>query len=408
MTRWRKALVVIAFIGVAAAIGVAIYFVFFRGIVAPGPAPEEPVPTTGLLPPANEAVPGLPAANVAAPGAAGAGQPAEIAGGGLTLAQTLVPTVVNDPQLSSDGSSMYYYDRVLGQYLKLDPATGSATPLSAKLFPGVDKTDWSPIGETKAILEYPDGHKIFYDFAKDEQVTLPSHWQEFEWSPNGTEIAAKSLGVSENNRFLILANPDGSNARPIAPLGANADKVDIAYSPSNDIVAFSKTGNAQPLGTEQILPVGKNQENIRGLDVQGIGFKGAWAPDGARLLYSAAGASDDWKPSLWVVDGRSDAIGNNRKAIGLKTWADKCGFASATVAYCAAPRELPTGAGFSRSIANDTQDDIYRVDLKSGQYRLVATPSDSGAISQIMISKDGGMLYFTELQSGALKKIKLR
>jgi hypothetical protein len=353
-------------------------------------------------------VPGLPPANVAVPGVPGLPAAAEIASGGLTLSQTIVPTVVGAPQFSSDGQQIYYYDRALGQFLKLDPATGVTAPLSDKTFPGVENLYWSPTGEPETIMTFPDGRKIFYDFDAQKQVTLPDHWQEFSWNTNGKEIAAKSIGVSENNRFLILANPDGSNARPIANLGRNAERVEVNYSPSNDVVALWRPETDQPFGQIEIVPIGKNQEKMKGLEVPGLGFVGKWSQDGARMLFSASSAESDWKPMLWVVNGRSDDIGTDRKLIGLATWADKCSFTSATIAYCAAPRELLTGSGFARESANDTQDDIYRVDVGTGQYRLVATLSDPAAISKIMPTPDGSALYYTELKTGALKKIRLR
>jgi hypothetical protein len=413
MYRWRKILLIIFFLLLMVAIGYAIYAIFFRAVISPGGIQSPGQQGGGGLPIANEGVPGSGTNINGGFGGIGEGLPpastaSEIASGGLTQADTLVPTVTSDPQLAADGKSLYYYDRATGQYFKIDPKTGTSTPLTDKIFPGVQATSWAPTGDAKAILQFPDNRKIFFDFDKQAQVTLPSHWEDFSWATNGNEIAAKSLGASENNRFLILANPDGSNARPIAELGRNEGLVTVNYSPNNDVVAFSRTGQARPLGEQEIIPIGKNKENFRGLVVQGLGVQTVWSPDGARILYSAANAASDWKPALWVVNGRGDGIGSDRKSIGLLTWADKCGFVSATVAYCAAPRELPTGAGFGRGIANNTPDDLYRVDLATGQFRLVATPEDPAAISKVLVAKDGSTLYYTELQSGALREIRLR
>ncbi len=399
------------FLVAVAAIGFAIWFVFFRGVIPlPGvPAPNANVP--GGLPLANVAVPGVavPGVNAPVPGEAVGLPPAsEVASGGLTATRTLIPTVAQDPQLAKDGRSLYYYDRATGQFFTVDPDSGTSKPLSDKAFPGMQNANWDPTGNPRAILEFPDQSKIFFDFDSQVQVTLPSHWQEFEWSPAGTEIVTKSIGTSENNRFLVLADPDGSNARPVAALGRNADKVDLAYSPNNDMIAFSRTGQARPLGEQEIIPIGKNQENFRSFVAQGIGLKSQWSPDGSRILYSAANDSSDWKPVLWTISGRGDGIGSDRKLIGLVTWADKCGFASPSVAFCAAPRDLPTGAGLSRAVANDVPDDLFRVDLATGQYRLVASPTSPAAISKVVVAKDGSFLYYTELVSGALQKIRLR
>jgi len=408
MNNWRRIALIAGFVAFAAAVAFMIYWFFFRPFVAPPGVPTANVPPVTGLPTANVGAPGLPAANVGVTGLPGAAAASLVASGGLTLSQTVVPTVVSSPRISADGKNIYYYDRSLGQFMKLDPTSGVSSLLSTKTFPGVQDMTWSPTGEPKTIMEFPDGSKIFFDFETQVQATIPSHWQDFSWNQNGKEIVAKSLGVSENNRFLILASPDGSNARPIAELGRNESQVTVNYSPSNDIVAFWKTGSDQTMGTSEVIPVGKNRENIKGLTVPGLGFNGTWSPDGSKLLFSASSADSDWKPTLWIVNGRSQDIGTDRKQIGLLTWADKCAFASATLAYCAAPRELVTGAGFARESANDTTDDIYKVDVGTGQYRLVATLSDPAAVSKIIPSADGSTLYYTELKTGALKKIKLR
>lgn len=411
MYRWRRILLLILFLLVIVAIGYVVYALFFRSALGPGDIGTPGQQAGGGLPIANEGIPGTANSNEGVGLDAGlptAPAAAPVASGGVTQSTTLVPTVVSDPQLAADGKSVYYYDRATGQYFRIDPKTGASIPLTDKVFPGVRETSWAPTGDAKAILQFPDNRKIFFDFEKQQQVTLPSHWEDFSWASNGNEVVAKSLGAAENNRFLILTNPDGSNARPIAELGRNENLVTVAYSPNNDMVAFSRTGQARPLGEQEVIPIGKNQENFRGLMVQGLGFQSLWSPDGARLLYSAANAASDWKPALWVVNGRGDAIGADRKSIGLLTWVDKCGFAGPMIAYCAAPRELPTGAGFGRTIANDTPDDLYRVDLATGQFRLVASPEDPAAISKVVVTKDGSALYYTELQSGALRQIRLR
>ena len=410
MSRARRILLAVAFVLVI--VGVA-YFLYATFFAAPGGQPGvlggANAPTGGLNL-ANIGGGALPVANLGAPGAlvAGGGRPAEVASGGLTLSSTLVPTVVSNVQLASDGKSLYYYDQATGQFFKIDPATGVSVPLSSQLFPGVDKASWSPDGQAKSILEFPDGRKIFYDFNAQKQVSLPSHWEDFDWAPTGNEIVAKSMGADPNNRFLIVANPDGSNARPVEQLGTNGDLVDVSYSPNNQMVAMSRTGEAQALGQQQILPIGKNQENFRAFTVDGIGYKGLWSPDGARILYSASGQASDWKPALWSINGTGNNIGTDRKQIGLLTWADKCTFSGPSTAYCAAPRDLPQGAGFSRGVADGTPDDLYKVDLATGQYRLVASPDTDAAISKVIVSKDGSTLYYTELASGALKTIRLR
>jgi len=400
----KRILLAIGLIIVAIGAAIGLYFVFFRRpVVPPGAAPP-------AAPGAPEA--GLP---VAGPGAPPTGAPEvptalpvapKIAQGGPTETTPLTERAVKGAELSADGRAVAYYDEADGRFYRV-ASDGTVTKLSDKRFFGVDTISWAP-GARRAILEYPDGANVMYDFERGEQVTLPKHWEDYDFAPSGDQIITKSIGVNPDNRWLVVANADGSSAQAIEPLGENADKVTVAWSPNDQVVAFSATGRAQGFDASEIFLVGKNHENFKSLIVEGRDFRPLWSPDGAQILYSVYNSENGYRPTLWISGGEGDQIGAGRHTIGLNTWADKCTFADATTAYCAVPTSLQDGIGLQPALAVGIPDQIYRVDITAGTQTLVGSPAENASISRLMVSEDGRYLYYTDAQSGVLRQMRLR
>ncbi len=399
---FKRLLLALGFLAVAAGIAFAIYWLFFR-------AAAPTVPTANV----NANVPGggLPTAINAPPTGA---QPTPttlppgvtaIAQGGVTLVTPIVPATTIGASVSATGA-LDYYNRNDGKFYRMN-ANGTVSPLSDKTFYNVSNATFASSGN-KAIIEYPDGSKIYFDFSTGQQVTLPKHWEDFSFNPTGTQIVAKSIAVDSNNRFLVVSNPDGSAARAVQELGDNADKVITAWSPNNQVIATAATGRTFGADSQEIYLLGQHGENFKSLTVEGLDFRPLWTPSGQQLLYSAAGSGTDWKPSLWVVDGQGDNIGRNRKNLNVNTWADKCTFATDTTLYCAVPQSLPRGAGLQPDVANDTPDNIFRIDLTTGLQTQVAIPEGSHTIGKIMLTPDRTALYFVDQTNGTINKIQLQ
>ncbi len=404
--RAKRILVITIFVVIVLVAGFGIWWYFFRPLlvpsVAPAPPPTPVTPSTGLTP-ARPAAP-RPSISVT-PGAPGA-LPSPVAAGGLTSTTALTQTSVLAPSLAGDGSTIQYYNRSDGKFYRILP-DGSAQTLSDKVFFNVSAVTWAG-DRAQAILEYPDGANILYNFATGRQATLPRHWQNFSFSPRSDGIAFLSLGADQDSRWLAISSPDGSGSRAIEGLGNNADKVHVAWSPNDQVVAFSRTGLPQGANEQEILLIGKNHENYRSLIVNGIGFRPRWSPDGAKLLYSATSADNDWKPQLWIAGATPANIGEGKTGLGLATWADKCAFANPGTIYCAVPTNLPRGAGLYPAIAANTPDQLWKVDLRTGARQLIAIPSEDHTIDTITISNDERSLYFTDKISGQLYKIDLK
>ncbi|MDD5438047.1 MAG: hypothetical protein PHC70_02795 [Patescibacteria group bacterium] len=386
--------------------GYALYYFFFRPTAPPVEVqtPEELAGTLGssgqrgATTPSQE--PGsstLPSA-ATEPGTAEAGQTQ----GDVTLLRDAVTQAVSP---SSKGGTRYYNPED-GRFYRIND-DGTLTLLSEKQFVNVDNVSWGNSSD-EAILGFPDGSNIYYNFEDQSQVTLPSHWTDFDFAPQDNEVVAKSIGLDEGNRFLITSEPDGNGATAVYHMGQNADLVIPSWSPNNQVIAFSRTGAPQADNAEQIYLLGKNHENYKALTVAGRGFVPNWSTSGKSLLYSVYHQRDNNKPMLWVSDASGQDIGKNRQKLNLMTWADKCVWSNDTEIFCAVPIDLPAGAGYDESRFSDVPDDIYYINLETGLSKKISAPDQNHPVSQPVLSQDHSKLIFTDAVTGKLYSYNLK
>lgn len=406
--RYKKALLVFVFVLIIVIVGYLLYAVFFKTGEEARPGAVGPATTTpGGLPIAPSGkgqvvTPGEPG-GLAGEGSAGGTAASDLAKGGLTKTTPLTEASTLGAVLSANGFDLQYYNKTDGKFYRVDK-NGEITALSDEVFHQAEKITWSG-DRNKAILEYPDGANIVYDFSAKRRVTLPTHWQNFSFSPDSKQIVLKSLGQDPSNRWLAIASDDGSRIRGIEQIGNNDSSVYPAWSPNGQVIAVYTEGAG--FDRQEVFFVGLNNENFKSTVVEGRGFVPEWSPAGDRLLYSVYSSATNLKPNLWIVDAQGDNIGNNRRNLGLETWANKCSFASDAALYCAVPQNLAEGAGLLPELAENTADLLYRVDLTTGLKKLIAIPSGNYTISDIMVSGDNRYLYFTDQASGRINKIKL-
>lgn len=404
--RTKFILKVVLFIGVSVLIALALYFVFFRAVV-PEEVPTGEVPEGGALPTAGVGAPGTTPGGVVPPGGEVPTKlpPSQVAKGGETFTTLLTNTSIQSPTATANGT-MAYYDPADGKFYTIDE-NGNVVAMSQVSFPKADNVTFDA-GATAAVIEFPDGSNVIYDFETAKQVTLPNHWEDFSFSGNGDQIAAKSIGTDESNRALVITNTDGTQTKVLAALGANDDKVTVNVSPSDNVLGFSDTGGSTSgsFGRHEMYLIGPDGSASGMLIVDGTSFKNIWAPDGKNLLYSVADPNNLYKAVLWYADSQGDRKGVARRKMGISTTVDKCTFTTNTTAYCAVPREMPPGGG-SDSSAITSSDDLYKLNITTGNATLVATPAADTKMFSPSVSSDGANFFYTDA-SGRLNVIRLK
>lgn len=324
-----------------------------------------------------------------------------IAQGGQVLTAQLTTSAIVSPVIVN-GNQVQFYEPNDGKFYAINPA-GEIESISDAVFPQAETVTFSDNGSVAAI-EFPDGTNIVYNFDTEKQTTLPSHWDEFDFSPEGDSLISKSYGVSND---LVVTNSDGTQARVIADMGSNSDEVKLNWSPNNETVAFSETGNAQSVfGRQEIYLIDDTGEAAGRLIVDGTNFSAKWSPSGNSLLYSVADQARNERPSLWFANSSGDQIGSGRRNLQLETWVEKCTFKDEVTVICAVPREVPDYSGADARFVTEP-DDVYQVNVTSGRVSLIGSPVSDLKMFNLQLSQDQSSLFFTD-EFGQLHSMRLK
>ncbi len=301
----------------------------------------------------------------------------------LTSSKIISPALTNSDEIA-------FYDPSDGAFYTID-ASGNIFALSADRFPKAETILFSDNADS-ALIEFPDGSNVVYDFSTGIQNTLPTHWTDFSFSNDGDALVAKSISNVANNEQLIITNADGSVAQSIAFLGNNEKYITPNWSPNGTVVAFSATGSAQSaLGRQEIYLLDTNGDAISALIVDGRNFEAIWAPDGNNILYSVADVTSSNIPALWYTD----IDGQSRRNLRLPTWVEKCTFKDDTMVICAVPQKPAIGSGFSHELST-SPDDVYQVNITTGKTAFIASPAFNTQMFNLKISSNGKLLFFTD------------
>lgn len=413
---WKKNLLIAGFIVIIIAAGYLIYATFFKpALITPPAITEGPPAISPGLPPGEERIPGeivtrpptgiTPAtpSEITIPEVLPAGV-SRIATGGPTVVSTLVSAPTQGVTIDMDGKNLLYYNNNDGKFYRITPE-GKTSLLSDKTFFNASDITWSPEKE-KTIIEYPDGSNIIYNFKTKGQITLPKHWTDFDFSPSGDQIASKSIGDDIDNRWLIITNEDGSEAKVIQELTDQADKVIVDWSPNRQIVAMY--ANASGQDRQKLYFVGPNQENYKLLVLPGYGFNGQWSPTGGQLLFNVYSNQSDFKPELWISNVGGEETGSDRRPLNVTTWSDKCIFADETTIYCAVPKSLERGSALTSELKEQTEDVIYKIDTTTEiKTKVAETYGSAYSVKDLAISQDQKYLFFTDYATNNLYKIQI-
>lgn len=320
-----------------------------------------------------------------------------------SLVENINPNITKGVSTNIKSNSLNFYDYEKEQFYKINK-DGSQVLLSDKQFYKVQEVTWSPV-EDQAILEYPDGSTIFYDFDKEEQHTLPNNWMYFDFDNTGSQIAFVEDDVQADYRWLSIANPDGTNKTLLEHLGENAYKVQVGWSPNHQIVAQYPVIDNMSRST--VYSLGQYGENFQAIYVDGADVQTEWSPSGNSLLASAYSPQTDFNPQLEIIS--YDPMTNeaeSKKTINLNTWAEKCTYKDEYTILCAVPSDMISGAGMQPEVMKYTPDHLYEVDVQTGATKKIMDNLQSYTMSNLTMGPDN-QLYFIDSNDGSLNKVYL-
>lgn len=402
---YKKIFLVIGFIFAAIFFGWLIFIMFFKPVINQGNINESDFYTGSEIPDninSNERINeggGLKGTNNTNISNTNQVQQGEAAEKKLPAVTKLTENGIKGIAMNLSGNQAIYYNKKDGKFYQINE-NGNTTLLSEKTFYDVQDVIWSP-DKNKAIMEYPDGSNIVYDFNADEQTTLPLDWENFSFSSNNNQIVTKDYDSYSRNNQLIIADLNTGNAKVIENLGDKSNNFQINISPDSQIVAFYT--ESIDFNHQEIYPIGQFQENFKSFVVDGLGFQGYWNPDGSKILYSVYNSDNNYEPTLWVTD----RTGSFKKRIMINTWAEKCSFYNNNTVYCGVPQKLESMMGLSPNFAIDINDDIYRIDINKNFTEKIFSLEDGYNVKKLMITTDEKNLFFTDRRTGRLYKIDL-
>ena len=416
MPTWKKILLMLGFVVVAVGFGYFVFRTFFApsNVNVNGNANINGVlPNANLInrPSANENINGvLPNINANANVNAGILPVSPVAAGGATVVNEIIDNRTQDAVLDSNNRDFVYYDKASGEFRKVSADGSQKSLLTSDTFPAADKVYWSP-NRDKAVVAFPDDSKIVYDFNQKKQYSLPKETTEFSFSSAGNQMVYKYKGTDANERWLAVSSPDGSGAKVVEAIGDKSDFVNVDWSPNNQIVATY--ARSLGLDRQEIVFLGQNNENFPSVEVKGRNFQSAWSPSGERILYSVSSNETDYNPSLWVMNGAIDKLGQYPQELGVATWPDKCAFGLNNNIYCAVPKYLPSGSDIYPELADNINDDFYQINLSTGAKTLLASPVNASGYGsftaeQVYLSANEEFLFFTDKSTGRLYQIRLK
>lgn len=409
---WQRILVIAMFLGAAILFAFFLYWFFFRPFFAPETPTQGGATTTpGQLQTSGEAgvrpistsTLGQLASSISATSSETA-TVSPVANGGLTQAEAFVKNPAYFPAMTSNGQ-INYFNAADGKFYRIS-TNGDLLLLSDQTFFGAKDVSWDGNGG-RAAIEFADGSNIVYDFDTKKQIVLPSHWSELKFTQNGENLGFKNMAYDVENRYLAVSKYDGSQPKIIESIGKNAYKVQVNWSPNNQVVAQYVDG--KDTSRSEVYFVGQNKENFRSMIVDGRGFEGKWSPSGNQMLYSVYDPDNDYKPRLWVSMSSGENIGASRIPLPLETFVDKCAFANERYVLCGAPDTMPSGSGLDRTEADQATDNLWLVDLASGDAQMIARPQGARTIGQIMYTaNDPAKIFFSEKNNNRIYQINLQ
>jgi len=188
--RLKRILLIIGFVLSVFAFAFILYALFFRSAPPEATVEDTEEELTGVLPSSGEG--GVRGDDDTTGEGVGLTEADTVARGGVTATTTLTTSEVTDTVIN--GNDVNYYDPTDGRFYTINE-DGEVVAMSSTQFPEVETVVWNKDSE-KALLEFPDGSNIIYDFETEDQVTLTSRPSQTKSLPKALDLIRITDGSS--------------------------------------------------------------------------------------------------------------------------------------------------------------------------------------------------------------------
>ena len=303
------------------------------------------------------------------------------------------------PSLNKEQNKILFYKKDGGGLYRSDLGGGNQEKISNLTIVGMVEAIWNSGGERVAVF-YLDGEtkKSFLHIGTTSTAALPQDLAGFSWSPDGKSLAY--LQRIDNRLNLVTADSSGRNAKTI--YSTPALDVQVSWTTSDKLaLQTAPSGLAEGF----IFTYSRSANSFARLLGPFFGLTSSWSPDGSRVLVLTTNTAGQ-NLNLTVYD----SSGKPQLVLTPPTLPEKCVWQSSKIIYCAVPR-----SSLSVSILPDeylrgelnTSDRVLRLDLENKKTQEVFDQEDFD-ISNLIVTKNEGYLFFVNRKDGALWSLKLK
>ncbi len=308
----------------------------------------------------------------------------------------IVKSETISPALSDSGEEIIYFDTNKGDFYSVGIDGNGNKAVSEKSFTSVKNVNFSSKADKVAITfsgENDEDKVYIYDFFIKSLNKLSPNISGVAFAPDSESIVYQYADNQAKIYNISKALSDGSSFQKLKDFyspGASIrweesfDKIFITDLPSSNALS-----NLYSLTTSGEL--NKIIDSVYGLQV-------VFSPNGDGLLYSSLSA-DKKTLSLFYADAK----GRIKYNLRLATFASKSAISpDGKYAYVAVPVNIKKGSKieiskYSEGSTTLTKDQIWRVDLGTGEKVMILNPEEYNFIVDVrnpFLSHDGKMMFF--------------
>lgn len=320
----------------------------------------------------------------------------------------LTDEAIVGPTISQDDESVKYYAKNDGSVYETSFSGTNKKTVTKNSISGLVYILWSPKKDKVITITSQGGNTKRYLYDNDTKTAKEFNpaMDNISWDNTGEKIFYRFTDPKSGERFISMADPDGSNWKNLTRVGYKF--ISIAPVPHSSLVSFWNLPNGHEETIFQtISSIGGEPKTLL---TQKFGADYLWSPNGEKVLVSSAESKGSSKISLSVMNSN----GGEYKNLNVPTLASKCVWSkNGKTVYFSLPGSIPEGSVMPNDYNEKkftTKDSFWRVDITTGkQDRIVELNEIKEGIDarNLFLSPSEDYLFFINRINDKLYGIEL-